>query len=100
MVVGGPPWEWPSKTKDARFRMIAVSGRMDDLLRRWNVRLSSNCVHFLQRCFHPNMDQRYRTIEVMLQDPWLSGSRDEEEDDDVCEKEEENGDDGGQMDTD
>ena len=72
MVVGGPPWEWPNGRKDARFRMIVVSGRLEELLERWKVdTLSENCVRFLQRCFHPDVDRRYRTIAVMLQEPWL-----------------------------
>ena len=49
-VVGGPPWEWPSAQRDARFRMIAVSGKLRSLLERWQVRhLSPECVHFLEQ---------------------------------------------------
>ena len=62
MVVGGPPWEYPVAERDARYRMIAVSGRLDSLLRRWNINsLSEGCVRFLQRCFHPDPTVRYRT---------------------------------------
>jgi len=62
MVVGGPPWEYPVAERDARYRMIAVSGRLDSLLERWNIdSLSKDCVRFLQRCFHPDPTVRYRT---------------------------------------
>lgn len=57
LVVGLPPWDWASPD-DARFRMVAQDGRLEQMLRQWNRPISPLALDLLQGIFRSNARNR------------------------------------------
>jgi len=68
-LVGIPPWDWAT-LDDARFRMIALDGRLDEMLRQWGRPISSSASDLLQGIFRRDPRERL-TFGQIMDHPWV-----------------------------
>ena len=69
LLVGLPPWDWATPD-DARYRMIALDGRLDEMLRQWGRPISASALDLLQGIFRSNPRDRY-TFGQIMDHPWV-----------------------------